>query len=172
MAALPLFLPAQQEMPGRPPELGLRDSGGQQHSLADYHEKIVILNFWATWCIPCKNEMPVFSEVQRRYGPEGVQVLAASLDDSSTKQYVPRFAHSYKMDFPILLDATADHMQKLGLGEVAPSTAFLDRDGHIVFRILGQASRSDVESRVQWLLGNRQGTAPEALLDHSGKKKR
>jgi peroxiredoxin len=148
---LPLGVRAQQETA----ELSLRDSVGRQHSLTEYRGKIVVLNFWATW-----------------YSEQGLIVVAASLDDSSTQQYIPRFARSYKMDFPILLEATTDHMRSLGLGEAVPSTAFIDRDGHIVARIMGQATRSDVVSRVEWLLNNRQGTAPEPLLDHTGAKKK
>jgi thiol-disulfide isomerase/thioredoxin len=165
---LPLGVRAQQETA----ELSLRDSVGRQHSLTEYRGKIVVLNFWATWCVPCKDEMPIFADMQRRHSEQGLIVVAASLDDSSTQQYIPRFARSYKMDFPILLEATTDHMRSLGLGEAVPSTAFIDRDGHIVARIMGQATRSDVVSRVEWLLNNRQGTAPEPLLDHTGAKKK
>src|SRR5207247_389832 len=91
VAALSLSLPAQQELP----ELALPDAGGREHSLAAYRGKIVILNFWATWCVPCKDEMPVLAEAQRRFGEQGVVVLAASLDDNSTQQFIPRFARSY-----------------------------------------------------------------------------
>lgn len=158
------FRPAQ-------PELSLKDSQGQTHSLSEYRGKIVVLNFWATWCVPCKQEMPIFVDVYKKYHDRGVMVVAASLDDESTKKYVPRFAHSFKMDFPILLDASADSMHELGLGESIPSTIFLDAEGNVAGKIVGQAKRKDVMHRVEWLLGNREDetsqTASEGL---SGKK--
>src|SRR5215475_5145355 len=104
-AALLSFLPAQA---AEQPELSLKDTHGTTHSIAEYRGKIVILNFWATWCIPCKDEIPIFREVDKRYREKGVVVLAASLDDEKTKKYINQFTRSYKMNFPILVEATSD----------------------------------------------------------------
>jgi len=138
------------------PALSLKDAAGQTHNLSDYRGKIVVLNFWATWCVPCKEEMPIFSEAYKRYQQRGLVVLAASLDDAATKKFVAKFAHTYKMDFPVLLDATSDMMKQMGLGESVPSTLFLDENGNVAGKISGQARKKDVFAHI------------EQLLDHSG----
>ena len=152
------------------PELTLKDMQGVTHSIEDYRGKIVLVNFWATWCIPCKEEMPIFTEVDKRYRERGLVVLAASLDEQKTKKYINQFARSYKMTFPILVDATPKDMKRVGLGEMVPSTLFLDRDGTVAGKILGQASEKDILPRVEWLLGDRQGSAPDAVTDNSKKR--
>jgi peroxiredoxin len=152
------------------PELTLKDSQGTVRSLADYRGKIVLLNFWATWCIPCKEEMPIFSEVDKRYREQGVAVLAASVDDPRTKKYIKQFARSYRMNFPILVDASPEDMKRVGLGEAVPSTLFVDRDGTVAGRILGQAGKKDILSRIEWLLGERRGQPPEFETDNLKKR--
>jgi len=166
-AALLLIISAQA---AEQPKLRLKDTQGTMHSIADYRGKIVVLNFWATWCIPCKEEMPIFSDVDKRYRDKDVVVLAASLDEEKTKKYINQFARSYKMTFPILIDATPADMKLVGLGEMVPSTLFLDRDGTVAGKILGQAPRKEVFRRVEWLLGDRQGEPPEPVIDTSKKK--
>lgn len=146
-----------------PPQLELKDAQGNVHHLADYQGKIVVLNFWATWCVPCKAEMPIFVDVSKKYRDRGVVVLAASLDDETTRKYVTQFARAFKMDFPILLDASTDTMREVGLGDAIPSTLFLDADGNVAGKIQGQARRKDVLHRIEWLLGNHEGKAPESV---------
>lgn len=136
------------------PALSLNDTQGKHHSLSDYRGKIVVLNFWATWCVGCKQEMPIFVDVNKKYRDRGVIVLAASVDDESTKKYVPQFMRSYKMDFPVLLDASADMMHEIGLGDALPSTVFLDAEGNVVGKISGTAKKKDVLERVEKLLAN------------------
>ena len=152
------------------PELTLKDTQGVTHSIADYRSKIVVLNFWATWCIPCKEEMPIFAEVDKRYRDRDVVVLAASLDDQKTKKYINQFARSYKMSFPIMVDATTEDMKRIGLGEMVPSTLFLDRDGTVAGKIRGQAPKKDVLRRLEWLLSDRQGEPPAAVTDTTKKR--
>jgi thiol-disulfide isomerase/thioredoxin len=135
-------------------ELTLKDIDGKSHNLSEYRGKIVVLNFWATWCIPCKDEMPIFSEADRQYRPRGVVVLAASLDDAKTRKYVEKFAHAYKMNFTILMDATSANMRQLGLGESIPSTIFFDENGNPVAKIKGQAHKKDVFSNIEQLLNH------------------
>lgn len=152
------------------PELSLKDMQGVTHSIEEYRGKIVLVNFWATWCIPCKEEMPIFTEVDKRYRERGLVVLAASLDEQKTKKYINQFARSYKMTFPILVDATPEDMKRVGLGEMVPSTLFLDRDGTVAGKILGQAGKKDILPRVEWLLGDRQGSAPDPVTDNTKKR--
>ena len=163
LAILLLIVPA---FSSSAPNLELKDVQGNLHNLGQYRGKIVVLNFWATWCVPCKTEMPIFVDVYKKYRDRGVVVLAASMDDESTRRYVSQYAHVYKMEFPVFVDASSDTMHELGLGEGLPSTVFFDSDGNIVGRILGQAQKKDVLRRIEWLLGNHEGQSPQAITDN------
>jgi len=148
------------------PALEMTDHAGRVQRLADYRGKIVVLNFWATWCGPCAAEMPIFVDTQKRYGKKGVVVLAASLDDDETKANIPGFMQKRKMDFPVLMGTTVDHLELFGLGQALPATVFVDKEGNIFSRILGEAKKRDIRERVDWLLGQRRGKQPKALLDN------
>jgi thiol-disulfide isomerase/thioredoxin len=157
--------PTEAEM-----EFSFSDLQGQSHRLMDFHGKIVVVNFWATWCGPCKHEMPLFVEAAKRYGEDRVQVIAVSLDDDSTRSKIPEFAGKQKMSFPILL-GNAEVMQKLGLGEGLPATAFLDANGQVIARILGEVSKSELKARLDWMLGLKSGEAPPAMVNNLNKKR-
>jgi peroxiredoxin len=152
------------------PNFELKDVQGNAHSLSEFHGKIVVLNFWATWCVPCKSEMPIFVDVYKKYHDRGVVVLAASVDDENTRKYITKFAHAYKMEFPILVSANTDMMKEMGLGEAVPATLFFDPEGNVTGKILGQAKKKDVVHRIEWLLGNHEGQAPAPVTDTVGKK--
>ena len=144
------------------PKLSLKDVDGKTQALSDYHGKVVVLNFWATWCVPCKEEMPFFVEAQKKYGQRNVVILAASLDDDRTKKYVRKFVQAYKMDFPVLLDATAESMKQFGLGETLPSTIFLDAQGNFAGKIEGQAHKKDLLNRIEKLLSHEEAAQVKA----------
>jgi len=146
------------------PALELQDSTGKLQRLEDYRGKVVVLNFWATWCGPCAEEMSRFVETHRRYADRDVVVLAASLDAEQTKKNIPKFIQKHKMEFPVLMDATVDHLKQFELGELLPSTVFVDPEGRVFARILGEAKKSDIFARVDWLLGDRQKKEPKPLL--------
>ena len=148
------------------PALELPDHTGQLRRLADYRGKVVVLNFWATWCGPCAAEMSIFVETERRYGARGVVVLAASLDSEETKGNIPAFMQKHKMGFPVLVGASPDHLQQFGMEEALPGTVFLDSEGRIFARILGEAKKRDVFARVDWLLGDRRGKEPKPLVSN------
>ena len=152
--------------------LTLNDLKGRQQSLAQYRGKILVLNFWATWCIPCLEEMHILTELQRRYEAQGVQVIGASADEPSTQKVIPSFLRKRKIDFPVWLGATTADMQRLALGEELPATAIIDRDGQIVGRILGPVEKQDLQQRIEWLLGDRQSPAPMAVVNNIDKLKK
>ncbi|MBI4478773.1 MAG: TlpA family protein disulfide reductase [Acidobacteria bacterium] len=144
-----------------PPDLELPDNAGQVRKLADYRGHIVVLNFWATWCGPCAAEMPRFVETQSLYGSRGVTVLAVSLDAAETQANIPAFVSKHKMNFPVLVGATVDHLHLFEMGDGLPSTVFLDADGYVFARIFGEAKRKDIFARLDWLLGDRKGKSPK-----------
>ena len=135
--------------PAVTPQLELKDLHGNTHTLLKYRGEIVVLNFWATWCVACKTEMPIFTEIYHKYRDQGIIVLAASLDDASTRKYVPQYARSYKIEFPVLINAATENMHQFGLGDTLPSTVFLDERGNVMAKISGQATRKEILQRLE-----------------------
>jgi thiol-disulfide isomerase/thioredoxin len=151
-------------------QLSLRDTQGNIQEINKYKGKIVVLNFWATWCVPCRHEMPLLAEMQKRYQDKGVVVLGASVDDEKSQPQIQPFAEKNKIAFPLLVGATTDQMQELQLGEAIPATAFFDVDGNLIARVLGELDKSDLQNRLEWMLGKHHGKAPAAFVNGSQKK--
>ena len=147
-------------------DLVLRDSNGQKVRLRDLRGKPVVLNFWATWCGPCNAEMPMLVDMEKRYAARGVRFIAASLDDARTKARIPGFLAEHKVGFPVWYGASGDDLDQLKLGGAVPATAFLDAEGHIVARILGQARPEEVRERLDWLTGDASAPAPDPVVKH------
>ena len=165
LLSLRLFPAAAADAP-KVVDLTLKDAAGQKVRLKDLRGKIVLLNFWATWCGPCNAEMPMMVAVAKKYTDRSVVFVGASLDDAKTKAKIPEFLTKYGVTYPIWYGATGDDMDKLSMGEAAPTTAFLDEEGHIVARIWGQMREGEMEERLDWLLGGKKGSAPPALVKH------
>jgi thiol-disulfide isomerase/thioredoxin len=147
-------------------ELNLKDINGQKVRLRDYRGKAVVLNFWATWCAPCKAELPMLVEAENEYKDRGVVFIGASLDDEKTRQLVPGFVKEHGVDFAVWVGANADDLDKLGMGEAVPATAFIDAEGHIIARVLGQIRKEELKERLEWLAGGQNGSAPAPLVKH------
>ncbi len=152
------------------PELSLWDINKRPQKLSQYRGKIVIVNFWATWCENCKSELPLFLEEQRRYKDRSVIVIAASVDDATTVKRVQPFAKRLKLNFPVWIGATVDDLERLGLGEAVPATAFFDCEGSLAGRVKGVVRKDDLEHRIEWLLGNHDGPSPEPVVDNVSPK--
>src|SRR5713101_486229 len=84
------------------PDFGLESLEGKTVHLSDFRGKAVLLNFWATWCQPCKIEMPWFEQLQKQYGPQGLQVIGVAMDDAS-KEDIAKFAKNMGIDYPVLV---------------------------------------------------------------------
>jgi thiol-disulfide isomerase/thioredoxin len=151
-------------------QLSLLDTHGETQEVSKYKGKIVVLNFWATWCVPCQHEMPLLQEMQKKYEDKGVVVLGASVDDEKTQPLIQPFAEKNKIPFPLLVGATTSEMQQLQLGEAIPATAFFDADGNLVARVLGELNKSDLQNRLDWMLGKHHGKAPAAFVNGFEKK--
>jgi thiol-disulfide isomerase/thioredoxin len=152
-------------------QLSLHDTHGNIQDISKYKGRIVVLNFWATWCVACQHEMPLLAEMQKKYESKGVVVLGASIDDKKSQQLVQPFAEKNKIPFPLLVDATTFQMQQLQLGEAIPATAFFDADGNLVARVLGELDKSDLEKRLERMLGKRHGKVPPAFVNGFQKKR-
>lgn len=146
--------------------LELSDLDGRPRSLEEHRGRIVVVNFWATWCLPSREEMPILASLQERYADRGVQVIGVSTDAPADRDKVARLARRLRPNFPIWIGATTEEMRSLDLGEALPATALVDLDGRIAGRILGLLGAADLESRIEWLLGDRGGPAPPPLVDN------
>lgn len=148
------------------PDLTLKDAHGQKVRLTDLRGKPVVLNFWATWCGPCNAEMPMLVELEKQYSGRGVMFIGASLDDKKTRGKIPAFVAEHGITFPIWYGATADDLEQLKLGVAVPATLFVDAEGQVVGRILGQARVEEVKERLEWLTGGKSTPAPPAVVTH------
>lgn len=117
--------------------LALKDLTGAAQSLAALRGRVVVLNFWATWCVPCKTEMPDLSTIQNDYAALGVQVVGAAGDGAADSAKVLKFIREHKVNFPVWVGATTDDMKRFGVGEVLPATVIINREGKIVWRHIG-----------------------------------
>ena len=156
-----------------PMDLTLTGMDGKKVHLHDYAGKPIVLNIWATWCLPCKDEMPMLVEAEKTWGTKGVVFIAASYDDSKTKKNIPQFVKQLQITFPVWSGVTDDDLDKLKLGDpktvALPDTAFMDAD-HIIFsRAKGEIHRPELDERLNWVTGDRKGPAPEAVIVHLDK---
>ena len=133
------------------PDFELKSLDGKDIKLSDYHGKAVLLNFWATYCGPCKIEMPWFVELQKEYGPQGFQIVGVAMDDASTED-ISKFAKDMGVNYPILLGKEAVG-ESYGGVNVLPTTFFIDRDGKLVAREFGLQSRSVFVDHIKQALG-------------------
>ena len=132
--------PGGQLMGRVAPDFELPSLDGKNLKLSDLRGKAVLLNFWATYCGPCKIEMPWFVELQKQYGPQGFQIVGVAMDDASTEE-IAKFAKDMGVNYPILLGKESVG-QNYGGVSVLPTTFFIDRDGKLIAREFGLQSRS------------------------------
>jgi peroxiredoxin len=140
------------------PDFSLASLDGKTVKLSDFRGKAVLLNFWATWCEPCKIEMPWFVDLQKKYGPQGLQVVGVAMDDASPKD-IAEFAQKMSVNYPVLVGKEAVGDQYGGIPYL-PSTFYIGRDGKVVDRVFGLVSRSEIEGNIQKALGQ-QGQVAE-----------
>ena len=132
--------------------LALKDLAGVDQSLATLRGRVVVLNFWATWCEPCKKEMPDLSAIQNDYAPLGVQVIGAAGDEAADSAKVLKFIREFKVNFPVWVGAKTDDMERFGVGTVLPATVIVDRDGKIVWREIGIIKPAELRKKLDALL--------------------
>jgi thiol-disulfide isomerase/thioredoxin len=120
---------------------------GKPTTLASFHGKAVLLNFWATWCGPCKIEMPWLVDLQKKYGPQGLQIVGVAMDDTSDKE-ISDFAHKMGVNY-VVLKGTEKVGDLYGGVEGLPTTYYLDRSGKVVDKTLGLAGESVIEDSIK-----------------------
>ncbi len=142
---------------GKPaPNFTLEDTAGKKISLADYKGKAVLVNFWATWCAPCKVEIPWFEKLHDRYAAQGFEILGVSadeldLDDKSKlateKGEVAKFARDMRMNYPVLLNG--DSLKSFGELDAYPTSFYVDRAGKVTDVVTGLVSLDEVEAKIK-----------------------
>lgn len=137
---------------GQEIELKMKDLFGTEQNLSQYKGRIVILNFWATFCVPCREEMPDLATIQNEYAALGVQVIGASTDEVSERAKILQFIKETKVNFPIWMGATAADMSRFGLGEALPGTVVIDKNGKIVKVISGIINIADLRKQIDSML--------------------
>jgi thiol-disulfide isomerase/thioredoxin len=134
-----------------PLDFVVKDMNGAEVKLADYKGKVVMLNFWATWCGPCKVEIPMFTELQTKYRDQGLAFLGISVDDAP--EALRPFASEYRMNYPVLVGDGRDDVQNaFGPMFGIPVTLLIARDGTICTRYLGPRPKERFERDIKALL--------------------
>lgn len=140
------------------PAFILKDGDGRNVSLADFKGKVVLLNFWATWCGPCKIEIPWFADFEQKYKDRGFAVIGVAMDDEGWEVVKPYVAKS-KINYRIV-SGNDDVAAKYGGVDSLPTTFIIDQNGRIASTHVGLVSKSDYENEIVKLLdGNKQSAA-------------
>jgi cytochrome c biogenesis protein CcmG/thiol:disulfide interchange protein DsbE len=148
---------------GKPaPAFTLEDLSGKKVSLASYKGKAVLINFWATWCGPCKIETPWLVELRNQYAAQGFEILGVSTDDLdrddqklfvNEKKDIAKSAEQLHIDYPVLIDGATLSKPYDGL-DAMPTSYFVDRKGTVVAVQLGLTSKADIEGNIKKALEN------------------
>ena len=133
----------------RAPDFSLKTVDGKKISLSDYKGKAVLINFWATWCAPCKIEMPWLVALRTQYAGQGFEILGVSEDDADTpRAKLVKFGQEQGLTYPLLVGDDAIS-RKYGGVEFLPTSYFVGRDGKIVAETAGLVSKSEVEASIK-----------------------
>jgi cytochrome c biogenesis protein CcmG/thiol:disulfide interchange protein DsbE len=129
----------------------LKDINGKDVKLSSLKGKVILLDFWATWCEPCKVEIPWFAEFQTKYGARGFQAVGISVDDTVEK--LKPYVAKYKMNYPVLVGLNHDDVQN-AYGPLwgIPVTTLISRDGKLCVKHSGLSSKQNFEKEIEALL--------------------
>jgi thiol-disulfide isomerase/thioredoxin len=144
-------------------KLALNDLSGVPQDLKTYNGRFAVVNFWATWCVPCKEEMPDLAAIQNDYAALGVQVIGVTADAEKDKAKVLKFAREVKVNFPIWVGLTNPQMESFGVGKALPATVIVNREGKIIWRKVGKIDAAELRKELDKLL--------DAKVAHSKMKK-
>lgn len=147
----------------RAPDPGFKSLDGQARKLSGLRGQIVVVNFWATWCGPCQEELPRLAQIASSYEGKPVKFVMISIDDPKDRKKIPAVLERLKVPADSWVGGDTNMMADFGVGNIVPGTAVLDERGEIVARVMGEAREQDVRTAVDWLLGGKTGTAPPAV---------
>ena len=136
---------------------------GQTRKLSALHGQIVVVNFWATWCGPCQEELPRLAQIASSYAGKPVSFVFISIDAPRDRAKIPGALAKLHVSFDSWVNADTDTLGRFGLGDIVPGTIVLDENGEPIARVMGEAKEDDVRRAVDWLLDGRTGAPPVAL---------
>jgi thiol-disulfide isomerase/thioredoxin len=144
-------MPPQRVVPEVVPAVSLADLGGQRHSLREYRGRPTIFNFWATWCAPCRREIPLLNRLYRDYAPRQLQIVGIAVD---FRDAVTRYTATTRFDYPLLVgeDDGLEAAQKFGMDMALPFSIFVDSRQRIVAAKLGELHRDDADVIIKAVL--------------------
>jgi len=151
------------------PDFVLPSLDGRKVKLSDFRGKAVLLNFWATWCPPCKVEMPWFEDLQKQYAQDGLVVLGVAMDDTEPAT-IAKFASDLGVNYEVLL-GTDKVSDDYGDVQYLPTTFYIGRDGTIVDKMTGLLDRKEIESAVRKTLNTTYKPANAPLNQADGRVK-
>ena len=142
----------QEKNYGKLPKITGQSYNGQKIDTSKYKGKVLIVDFWATWCPPCRKEIPGFIALQKQYGPKGLQIVGVSFDDEETEH--KQFAKQERLNYPSILGkdnvaAVNAVEKKIGSIEGIPTTIVVDRQGNIRYVHVGYADKAEFEKIIK-----------------------
>ena len=151
----------------RAPNLEFKTLSGDTQKISDLRGSITVINFWATFCGPCREELPLLSRLTQEYAGKKIRFIAISADESPDKPKnrakIDQFLSHQNLAMEIWLGADLDTLDRLGLGNVLPATVILDDQGEVIAKVMGEAHEEDIKGPLEWLLNGKTGTAPAAV---------
>jgi peroxiredoxin len=148
---------------GPAPDFSLESLDGKTTRLSDFRGKAVLLNFWATWCGPCKIEMPWFVDLQNQYRSQGLQIVGVAMDDAS-KEDIAKFAKDMGVNYPILIGKESVGDQYGGVPAL-PESFLIARDGKIVGKIIGLEGKAEIEDAIKKALNTKPASSQASILE-------
>ncbi len=161
----------QVKVIGTEVDLALKDLFGVEQRLSGYRGRLVVLNFWATYCVPCRTEMPDLAALQNNYAALGVQVIGAAAETLAEKDKVMKFIKETRLNFPVWLGATAGDMSRFGLGSALPATVIIGRDGKIAAVYRGVIELADLKKQIDGMLAAAEAQSKEAVASAKKEKR-
>lgn len=145
------------------PDPSFKTLDGHTRKLSTLRGQIVVINFWATWCGPCQEELPRLSQIAASYAGKPVRFVFISIDEPKNRNKIPAALAKLHVSFDSWIGADADTMGTFGLGDIVPSTLVIDENGEPVARVMGEAKEGDVRKPVDWLLSGKKTGPPVPL---------
>jgi thiol-disulfide isomerase/thioredoxin len=133
-------------------EFSLPDTTGKQHAISEWQDKLRVINFWATWCPPCREELPALVELQTHYASKNVQLIGIAIDDAEP---VTQFLKNMNINYPMLIAAQSGIELAFNLGNFAsaiPYTIIVDKENNVVFQHSGEISKIQLQEAIDGLL--------------------